>query len=523
MRAYPQTSYDVVPYESNVFPQSHPDRLATIATLLGMRPAAVTRCRVLELGAASGGNVIPMAAGLPDSTFLGIDLSKRQVETGQKLIEKVGLKNVELRQLDFRDVGKDLGQFDFIVCHGVYSWVPTEVQDKLMSICAENLAPRGVAYVSYNTFPGWHMRGIIRDVMLYHAKQFSDPVHRVRQARNLLDFMSKSVTQKDDPYSLLLKNEVELIRKCQDSYLFHDHLEDENNPVYFHQFAERAAAKGLQYLGEVDFRVMLAANYPPEVQNVLQALSPDAIHLEQYMDFLRNRMFRQTLLCHKSVQLTHQVRPDMVMGLSAASPAKAANENADIRSTAVEKFQVPNGAGVSTGQPIFKAALVYLNRVWPQAVPFETLRAEARAALGGNPDPTDARILAECLLNCYASASGSLVELHAHAPSFAREPGERPVATPLARTQAADGQKVTNLRHEGITLNAVDRQLLTFLDGTRDRTALTDVVTDLVKNGDFTVKEQNQPVTDPARVRQLAAPVVAERLTYLGRSALLVQ
>ena len=525
MSAYPQTSYDIVPYESNVFPQTHPDRLAVIGTLLGMRPAPVTRCRVLELGSASGGNLIPMAVGLPESTFVGIDLSNRQVETGRKQIEKLGVKNVELRQLDLRDVGKDLGQFDYVVCHGVYSWVPPAVQDKILSICKDNLAPRGVAYVSYNTYPGWHMRGIIRDVMLYHAKQFAEPVTRVRQARNLLDFLSKSVTQKDDPYSLLLKSEVELIRRVQDSYLYHDHLEDENHPCYFHQFAERAQAKGLQYLGEVDFRVMLAANYPPEVQNVLQMLSPDAIHLEQYMDFLRNRMFRQTLLCHQGVQLTHQVRPDMVTGLSAASPARPENDKADIKSAEVQKFQAPNGAAVSTGQPIFKAALTHLSRVWPAAVPFEALRAEARNLLGGTEPAAgqDARILAECLLNCYASASGTLVELHAHELPFVREPGERPVASPLARAQAADGLRVTNLRHEGVMLNAVDRQILLYLDGTRDRSALTDVVAGLVRSGELTVKEQDKPITDPDRVRQLSGPVVGERLSFLGRSALLVK
>jgi methyltransferase-like protein/SAM-dependent methyltransferase len=525
MSEYPQTSYDVVPYESNVFAQSHPDRLATIATLLGMRPAPVARCRVLELGTASGGNLIPMAVGLPESTFVGIDLSSRQLDAGRKQVEKLGLTNIELKHLDLRDVTKELGQFDYIVCHGVYSWVPAEAQDKILAICKDNLAPRGVAYVSYNTFPGWHMRGIIRDVMLYHAKQFAEPVTRVRQARNLLDFLAKSVNQKDDPYSLLLKSEVELIRKVQDSYLFHDHLEDENHPVYFHQFAERAQAKGLQYLGEVDFRVMLAANYPPEVQNVLQMLSPDAIHLEQYMDFLRNRMFRQTLLCHQGTQLTHQVRPEMVMGLTAASPARPASEKSDLTSTEVEKFQAPNGAAVSTGQPIFKAALTHLARVWPQAVPFETLRTEARNMIGTpEPNPTqDARILAECLLNCYASASGTLVELHAYDLPFVRDPGDRPVASPLARAQAAEGNRVTNLRHESVALNAVDRQILTFLDGTRDRSALSEVVAGLVKSGEFTVKEQDQPVTDPERVRLLAGPVVNERLAVLGRNALLVK
>src|SRR5262245_8757143 len=167
MSATVQTSYDVVPYESNVFSQSHPDRLATIATLLGMRPAPVTDCRVLELGCASGGNVIPMAVSLPGSRFVGIDLSSRQIEMGRRTVESLALTNLDLKQFDIRNLTKDVGQFDYIICHGVFSWVPREVQDKILEVCAQNLSPRGVAYVSYNTYPGWHMRGLIRDMMLY--------------------------------------------------------------------------------------------------------------------------------------------------------------------------------------------------------------------------------------------------------------------------------------------------------------------------------------------------------------------
>jgi methyltransferase-like protein/2-polyprenyl-3-methyl-5-hydroxy-6-metoxy-1,4-benzoquinol methylase len=526
MRAYPPTSYDLVPYESSVFAQSHPDRLATIATLLGMKPVSLTSSRVLEIGCAGGGNIIPMAVSLPGSTFVGIDLSARQVETARRLAESVGAKNIEFQHLDVRDVDAELGKFDYIVCHGVYSWVNRETQDKILQICSQNLSPRGVAYISYNTYPGWHMRGIIRDAMLYHARQFAEPTVRVKQARNLLDFLAKSVTQKDDPYSLLLKSELEMVQKCRDAYLFHDHLEDENNPVYFHQFAERAAAQGMQYLGEVDFRVMLAGNYPPEVQSVLQVLSPDAIHLEQYMDFLRNRMFRQTLLCHKGVSLVHQVRAEVLTGLYVASAAQPDGGKSDVNSTEVEKFKAPGGSAVSTGQPIFKAALGHLARVWPQAVPFDVLRTEARAAVGGDAVATatqDARILAESLLNCYASASGSLVEFHVRELPFVLRPGDRPVASQLARVQSASGTRVTNMRHESVNLNAVDRLLLPYLDGTRDQAALAETVADLVKKGNYSVKHQGQPITDPDQIRRIAGPLLTERLAFLGRSALLVQ
>src|SRR5262249_13699905 len=155
--------------------QTHPDRLATVATLFGMRPAAVDCCRVLELGCAAGGNLIPMAQALPGSSFLGIDLSARQVAEGAKVVAALGLTNVALRRQRILDVDESWGTFDYILCHGVSSWVPAPVQDRILHICSANLAPAGVAYVSYNTYPGWHLSGMIRDMMCYHARRYATP------------------------------------------------------------------------------------------------------------------------------------------------------------------------------------------------------------------------------------------------------------------------------------------------------------------------------------------------------------
>src|SRR5579884_2024888 len=187
------TSYDDIPYVSNPFLQSHPDRLATIATLFGLSIIRVDRCRVLELGCASGGNLLPMAQSFPESTFIGIDYSARQIADGQKFVEKLGLKNVQLKCLSILDITPEFGSFDYIICHGVYSWVPPPVQEKILDICRRNLTPNGIAYVSYNTYPGWHMRGMIRDMMLYHASHFTEPLTKVRQARALLDFLAQAV------------------------------------------------------------------------------------------------------------------------------------------------------------------------------------------------------------------------------------------------------------------------------------------------------------------------------------------
>ncbi len=164
------TAYDEVDYPSHVYQQTHPDRLATIATLLGMNPAPVEACRVLEMGCGAGGNLIPMAFDLSESSFVGIDLAGSAIAQGRELIAALGLRNISLQQLDVMAFPSELGQFDYIVAHGLFSWVPDVVRDRLLAICRAHLAPHGVAYISYNTYPGCRLREIARDIMRFHTK-----------------------------------------------------------------------------------------------------------------------------------------------------------------------------------------------------------------------------------------------------------------------------------------------------------------------------------------------------------------
>ena len=97
-------SYDTVPYTSLPYSGTHPDRLCTIGRLFGMQPAHPTSCRVLELGCASGGNLLPMAEMLPNSEFVGIDLSQRQIEEGRENIEELGIGNLRLLHADISEL-----------------------------------------------------------------------------------------------------------------------------------------------------------------------------------------------------------------------------------------------------------------------------------------------------------------------------------------------------------------------------------------------------------------------------------
>jgi methyltransferase-like protein/2-polyprenyl-3-methyl-5-hydroxy-6-metoxy-1,4-benzoquinol methylase len=519
------TAYDEVPYESNPYPQSHPDRLATVATMAGFTPPPVEQCRILELGCASGGNILPMAVTLPSSTFLGIDLSLRQITQGQKTITELGLRNVELRHLSILDVTPELGQFDYIICHGIYSWVPAEAQNKILTICKENLAPNGVAYVSYNTYPGWHMRGIIREMMSYHGNYFATPQERLGQARALLDFVAKAVANQPGPYSSLLQQETNTVRQQADYYLLHEHLEPVNDPLYFHQFAGRASARGLRYLGEAEPHLMASKNFPPEVRGTLNTIAPDIIRLEQYMDFLRNRMFRQTLLCHAELIPNYLMRPEQITSFLVAAALKPVSPQLNLRSTEEVQFQVLDGTGLRVADPLIKTALVHTGASWPQRLPFAELCTAVCNRLGKTPDATVQAQLVHTLGSFFLEAvlTTPWIQLHVHAPPLATRVSDRPLASPLARFQAATGKtQLTNLHHQIVSLSKPEAAVLSLLDGQRERPALIASLRELVEQKVLVLGTRGKPETDSGRILTLLREGLEALLPRFARMALLM-
>ena len=527
-----RTSYDEVPYPSYPMPQTCPDHLATVATLLGLSPPPSDRCRVLELGCASGGNLIPLALSLPESTFIGVDLSHEQIVDGQRVVDALGLQNIELRPLSILDVDESFGSFDYIICHGVYSWVPPEVQQKILGVCARQLVPDGVGYVSYNVHPGWHLRGMVRAMMRYHVGRFpaDSPESRIRRARDLLGFLVRAAPGQDRSYTLLLREQLELLQKHSDAYLFHEHLEEHNEPVWYLEFCERLATHGLRYLAEAEFGTMVAGTaLAPDLQKELDALAPNLLEKEQYMDFVRNRTFRQTLVCHGRLRPCYDVRADRLASFHVASPVRPGSPSPDLASDAPVEFAAPHGLSLTTSAPIVKAALMGLGEVWPQAVAFTSLVRRARARLRSSevnedePDREDSLALGRALLTAYASSNSTLVELSLRPPRFATQVSQRPVAGPLVRLQAETARPVTNLRHEVVNLTPFDRHLLPLLDGTRNRAALLEALLERHERGQLHIcQEDDQPITDPSRAREILAEVLDQQLPKLAKAALLV-
>lgn len=519
-------SYDAVPYPTHPYPQTHPDRLGTVATLFGMRAAPIDDCSVLEIGCAQGGNIVPMAEQFPRSRFVGIDLSEVQIARARSFADAVALSNLELHRLDLVDVGADFGVFDYILCHGVYSWVGDEVQDRLLEICATHLAPEGVAYVSYNTYPGWHVRGMIRAMMRYHSDRFSETTERVQQARALLSFLADAVSGEDTLYGQLLTRELDLLRKQSDSYLYHDHLEDVNAPIYFHQFVDRAAAKGLQYLGEAQVAAMYTGNLPPNIEKTLRSVASNLIQMEQYMDFVRNRGFRQTLLTHQEVEVDRRIRAERLADLHVASPLQPEPPDADLRcEDPLTLRHRRDDRSITTSGPLVKAAMVHLADVWPANVPCSELIHQARSRLalsavaGADAIEQASRAIAQSLLKCYVA---DLVELHTRPADFITHVSDRPAAPATARVQAASSRVVTNRRHETVRLDDVSQRIVPLLDGTRGHRDLLDVLEASVREGVLSVHCAGRDLRGSENVRSSLADALGKSLSNLAAGALLM-
>jgi methyltransferase-like protein/2-polyprenyl-3-methyl-5-hydroxy-6-metoxy-1,4-benzoquinol methylase len=525
----PSTSYDDTPYPAGAYQQSHVVRLETLAKLFGMEPADIRHSRVLELACADGSNLIPMACAFSDSAFVGVDLSARQVKAGQELVAALGLTNIELRHCDIRQVDQSFGAFDYVIVHGTYSWVPAEVQEKILSICREQLHDNGVAYVSYNTYPGWRMRGMLRDMMVYHARKFDNPKKQIEQARALVRWLGEFVRSENNPYGMLLQSELEQMRHWQDGYFWHDSLAEINEPIYFHEFIERAEAHGLQYLAEAQFPSMLASNYAAPITEALNQLGRDIIEMEQYMDFVRNRMFRQTLLCRREVKLNRALGPWTATSFRIASSLRPLNSQPNHGSGEIETFAGPNDSRIAISDPVVKAALAKLGEAWPATVPFRELleNAENRSksdAQAENWKPRDIEAdrgtLGSALLAFFAKG---LCEFQVQPERFVTSPGEKPRACSLARLQAARGIDVTNRRHEVLQLGKLERQLVSLLDGKHDRAKLTEELTLLAADGTFNVAVDDQTVTDPAQIRTIITIALDGALQRLARAAIVIE
>ncbi len=518
-------SYERVPYQSKPYAVAHTGRLAMMARLFGHTPPDPTRARVLEIGCAGGGHLLPQALVFPHATWLGIDPARAHVREAEQVAFALGLRNARVEQRGVESLSDADGTFDYIVAHGVFSWLPGPLRTTLLRACRDRLAPDGVAYISYNTLPGWHMRRMVRDAMRFHVDGIEDPTRRVEQARAMLDFLTEAVSPHGaSPWGRFLLSERQLLHRHRDDYLFHDHLAEDNEPVYVSDFVALAAEAGLDWLGESELSDMMTHALAEGVRETLARIAPDVVRTQQYLDFLTNRAFRQSLLVHAGTPLDRTIRWTRVRGMHLSSPLRRPAEGPAPLAEGVElTFADRHGRELTTGDPGLKAAWLELQAHHPELLPFADWVTATRARLeaAGEAVPED---LEESLgSNALFALAQGMIELWPHPLPTGGHRHPTPAAFPLARLQAlARGDWATSPLHVPVALDELDRRILALCDGTVPVEALAGHLEPDLASGALRLAAGDAEDAPVDAARAVLGPAVERRVSLLGRWGLLL-
>lgn len=297
-----QTIYSELGYKSMPFPYTTPATLEAYAALVGISAPNPKTARVLELGATYGGNIISQALFNPDATFVGIELSQEQVEKGNEVIANAGLTNVSLVQSDIASIGSEIGTFDYIIAHGVYSWVDDGVKEALLRLIDEHLAEDGIAYISYNTYPGWHTMDEVRQLMMFSNRDKAQFNHKekVLHGKTIGSIVGSQILKYDNLKERNSKflGALRSVMQKDEYYVGHDHLEPNNDPVYFYQFNDHLGAHNLAYLCDADLTLSMVRSFDADIADTLDKLAlNDHVAQEQYLDFMLDTTFRKSIIC----------------------------------------------------------------------------------------------------------------------------------------------------------------------------------------------------------------------------------
>jgi SAM-dependent methyltransferase/methyltransferase-like protein len=512
-----RADYDTTPYTSNSFPQSAPGQLAAIAHLFGLDSANVSTARVLEIGCAAGGNVMPFAAAHPRAHVVGIDLSQVQIDLGRARAQALDIGNLVLLAGDIARMDlASLGQFDFIVAHGVYSWVPPEIQQALLAAIRVLLAPDGVAYLSYNVYPGWKSKEVLRDAMMLASGASGSPEEKVREAHRMIDFLEE-VSSPGGVMARVVAESKAFGEGFGDSYLLHDELETFNSPCYFYEMVGRAAAHGLAYLAEARPETMLPSHYGPTVAEYVHEKSSGVqVLAEQYLDFVTNRMFRESLLIHAERAQRIRYEPDLsrYSHFHFAAWLPPVDEPTRLDSSRQEYLQ-SDGATLFTNDLGIKATLDALSAAWPWTLSRHELvdTVHARLTSAGFSPSSNLTEVIDALMGALIMQGQVRYRLEPVAPKpVAPEPLQLiEAARRMAELTCRQPEATTfNLWHETLELTPLDRRLLPLLDGTRDRAALVEALAASVHADPIPLDRDGTPVAGETEVRAALIEYVDE-------------
>ena len=506
--------FDALPYISMPIGYTEPSRLAALAVLHGLPAPDAESARVLELGCASGGNIIPLAARYRNAQFLGVDISHTHIEMARQRIEALGLKNIEIQQADLATHEFSGRTFDYIVCHGVFSWVPQPVRDAILSICEKHLAATGIAAISYNVLPGWNLRNVVRDICLHHAGTVGTPARRAARARAILNQIA-STADAEDAYGRVVVNEARRMARQPASYIVGEFLAPYNAPCAFGEFTRGIAQYNLSWLCEGELPSSVPETIAPKAAASIRALAGnDDLALQEYIDLFSGRTFRRSVLI-RNVHAAAQSppAPDRLKSLHVASTIKPDPGNShDQASSFVDR----RGVRITVKNPAVRRALTKLAERFPATTALADLT-------DGDAGIADCQTVAAAVfrLLMFGRAQVSTCPL-----SGGRADAAFPRIWDLAQTEAATGQPwVTSRGHTAVFLTPLQRLLMAKLDGQHDRATLGAFLVDAHRTGVFNLENDPAASSDgtiQVPLNALATSRLDTVLDYFASNSLLM-
>ena len=288
-----ENSSDIL-YPSYAIEESHPGHLGGRAWCVGLETMDPSTALILEIGCASGGNVLPLASEFPEATIIACDPSAQEIALARARATEAQLTNIEFHHCGVAELPQALGPFDYIICHGIYSWVPDQVREDIGATLRSRLSKNGLAFVSYNCLPGFHIRGMWREMIAEHCKGIDDPTMLVPKAIEALQLVLAGASGANPAYAHLLEEELMILQDAGPGYVLQEHFAPDNKSFYIHEFLQEMEAKGLFYVGDGDPTSDTLSNLNPEVARRLRDIS--AIDRLKYRDYMTGCTFRMSIL-----------------------------------------------------------------------------------------------------------------------------------------------------------------------------------------------------------------------------------
>ena len=497
---------------------ANPSYVRTLSKLVGLEAASLSTAKILELGCASGGNILPFALKYPDSHTIGIDLSNDLIAIGNEMKLSLNLSNIDLICCDIQDLDTSFGTFDYIIVHDVFSCVTDEIRLKILTICKENLNENGLAYISYNALPGWNNLATVRDLALFHSNNFEALPEKINQIRLLFDFLKEAVKESDSAYAKLMFETSELLQDKPDFSIVHDFLQTYNKAFYFSAFMDEATKVGLQYVVDAEISKMYIHNYSKIISDKLGGIE-EVVRMEQYLDFITNRAFRQTILCHNHRIINRKIPLDKLVNYYFKMNLVSSSDEESDKEAIFYLNNNPEDT-ITTNNPMLKAIFEVLSENNGY------LSFHDVASLSNNklPEINLSEIEAQAKVSLMDLFFKGKIDIRSDFISTTSHEMDAPKVWEYVTAQALylKQKVVTNLYFESVQLSLFEYYLVRYMDGNNTKEVIISKMLEHFKNGDLISNYKGTKVTSDEKLRGIISLAYLDALENFSDQALLV-